>query len=235
MRSQKNSFNNIVVLGTDTGIGKTVLSLCLMKFFLREKYQPFYLKPFQTGCDDKHDPQCDANFIGKNLNNMHQNYSTIYCYKYPLAPYFAARRQNCENEIDLSKIENYIKNKLQKKHPIIIEAAGGVLVPITSDKLFIDIIDWPKTKTIIAAQAGLGTINHTLLTLEALQSRNISPIGVIFFSPDNDVSKKAISENKEAIEKFSNTPVLGTIHKVEDFKTIKNSDLDIFNNIFLTE
>ena len=96
---------NIFVVGTDTGIGKTVLSLLLMQFFYARGYTPFYLKPAQTGCVDPYDIDSDARFIYqhvKPLNRKDPADSVVYCFKNPKAPYFAARDEG--EEIDFKVI-----------------------------------------------------------------------------------------------------------------------------------
>src|SRR4030042_3873426 len=86
--------DNIFVAGTDTGVGKTVLSLLLMQFFSARGDRPFYLKPLQTGCKDPLDRDSDAAFVYRHVASLKGKdpaESAIYCFRNPKAPYFAAR------------------------------------------------------------------------------------------------------------------------------------------------
>ena len=122
----------LFVVGTDTGVGKTVLSLLLIQFFYARGYTPFYLKPVQTGCEDPYDTDNDAGFIYRHvkpLRNRAPADSIIYCFRNPKAPIFAARDE--KRTIDLSLIERAVTEKAVMHAPLVIEGAGGVLVPVT--------------------------------------------------------------------------------------------------------
>ncbi len=213
--------NKIFIVGTDTGVGKTVLSLLMMQFFYAGGYTPFYLKPFQTGCRDPYDRDSDARFIYKNVEPLSEKdpaESMAYCFKNPKAPYFAARDERKVNTIDIKLIQEIVEKKVLSFTPVIVEGAGGLLVPVNEEILMIDMIRITGSKAVIAARAGLGTINHTLLSIEALNRRGVRPAGVIFMdSGENPTSRDMISENIEAIEKASGMRVAGVIGKIEDF------------------
>jgi dethiobiotin synthetase len=217
MMSSDRKVNNLFVVGTDTGVGKTVLSLLLMQFFFAMGHTPFYIKPIQTGCKDPHDTDSDARFIYQHVESLKSKdpaESVIYCFKNPKAPLFAARDEG--KVIDLSVIEDAVAEKAMAHSPLIIEAAGGVLVPVVKDTFVTDLISLAKGIPIIAARAGLGTINHTLLTIEALDRRGIKPLGIVFIDAgERETPPEMVSENKEAIEEASGirvTVVIGTIH-----------------------
>ncbi len=210
---------NIFVVGTDTGVGKTVLSLLLMQFFYARGYTPFYLKPAQTGCVDPYDTDSDARFIYqhvKALNDKDPADSVIYCFKNPKAPYFAARDEG--REIDFAVIEDAVNEKSLSYFPVILEAAGGLLVPVNEKQLVIDMIELTCARSIVVARAGLGTINHTLLTLEILSNRGMKPAGVVLLDyEENGTSEEMISENIEAIEEISGIKISGVIGRIRDF------------------
>ncbi|NTW76304.1 MAG: dethiobiotin synthase [Syntrophaceae bacterium] len=209
----------LFVAGTDTGIGKTVLSLLLMQYFYERGFTPFYIKPAQTGCCNVHDQDSDARFIYEHVKALFgQNPadSMIYCFKNPKAPYFAARDE--AQEIDFSVITAAVEAKSAAYSPLIIEGSGGIFVPVTEKLMVIDMIQITKAKTIIAARAGLGTINHTLLTLEALRRRSLAAAGIILLAGEKEAAHpEIIRENMEAIEKFSGIKVGGVIGNITDF------------------
>ena len=127
--------------------------------------------------------------------------------KYPLAPYPATRLER--KKINFKKIFSAY-NELSKRHGLVlVEGIGGVLVPITKNYFVADLIKDLKLPTIIVTRTGLGTINHTLLTIEILQKRRIKILGVVM----NGYKGKDLSEetNAEVIEKLSKVPVLAKI------------------------
>lgn len=179
---------NIFVTGTDTSVGKTVVSaiLCLKLGFS-------YWKPIQSGTENS----TDTDWIKKFLDSK-KIHPEVYRFAQPLSPHQASVLENVK--IDLGRI-------LKMGEDIdcsVIEGAGGLLVPLNDEKLLIDLIQQMKIQTVVVARSGLGTLNHTLLTLEALRNRKIEPLGVILVGVSN-------SSNHEAIEFYGRTKVLGEI------------------------
>jgi dethiobiotin synthase len=177
------------VTGTDTGIGKTVVST-ILAMGLKARYW----KPIQTGEIEGR----DSNFVGRWIGES-QIQPESYVFPDPLSPHLAAEQQGCE--IDPQKC---LMDFRSLRGPLIIEGAGGVLVPLHSSFLLADLIRLFAVPTIIVTSTRLGTINHTLLTLEALRSRKIAIAGVITTGSEN-------SETSKSIEKFGNVEILGHI------------------------
>jgi dethiobiotin synthetase len=100
----------------------------------------------------------------------------------------------------------------QPPAPWIVEGAGGVLVPLNESDLMIDLMSALGLPVVIAASAGLGTINHTLLTLQALRGRGLHPAGVVLVGPIN-------SDNRAAIEQYGRVAVLGELPHIEPLTT----------------
>src|SRR3990172_8706682 len=126
--------NSIYVAGTDTGVGKTILSLLLMQFFLKGGQEPFYLKPMQTGCENPRDRNSDAAFIYGHVESLRDKdpaESVIYCFRNPKAPYFAARDEG--RVIYLKLLKKVVQEKSRLWSPLIVEAAGGLFVPGTGE------------------------------------------------------------------------------------------------------
>ena len=208
---------DIYVVGTDTGVGKTVLSLLLMQFFEARGYRPFYLKPLQTGCKDTDDKDSDAAFVYRHvtsLKNQDPAASVIYCFRNPKAPFFAARDEG--REIDLRRIDEIVAEKRLRHNPLILEAAGGLLAPVKEETLMVDTIKTTGARVLLAARAGLGTINHTLLSVAALRARDLEPAGVVFLDAAATPADM-IAENREAVQKYSGIAVAGVIGKMQDF------------------
>ena len=203
------------IVGTDTGVGKSVVSLLLMQYLFARGYQPFYCKPYQTGCHDATAEDSDSLFVYQHipqLRDQDPNNSTLSCFSTAKAPFFAARDDG--KRVDLSQIQEKFRSLCASKQSIVFEGAGGVMVPLTKNHLLVDSIE---LRPLIVARAGLGTINHTLLTIEALVNRGLDPLGVVFTNPYDETSPEMIRENQEAIESFSAYQVLGVVGEISDF------------------
>ena len=219
MERPNKKIQNLFVVGTDTGVGKTVLALLLMQFFIAKGFNPFYLKPMQTGCKDANDADSDAKFIYRHVTSLHGRQpaeSVIYCFKNPKAPLYAARDEG--KLIDLLKIERIVSQKAKTHYPLILEGAGGVLVPVVGEKLMVDVITSVNGTPLIAARAGLGTINHTLLTIEAIEKRGLKPLGIVFIDAgEKETPAEMIRENTSAIQRASGIKAAGVISRIDDF------------------
>ncbi len=182
----------IFITGTDTDIGKTIISswLCLHTGFA-------YFKPIQTGCING----TDSGTV-QQLSSSQIYHQGSLLYKAPLSPHLAANLEN--KEIDIRDI------KIPENNNLIIEGAGGVLVPINKHLLMIDLIKKINAPVILVSRSTLGTLNHTLLSLEALRSRNITILGVIL----NNTSNQHLKYNLKAIEWYGKTTVLAHIPKL---------------------
>ncbi|MDL1964602.1 MAG: dethiobiotin synthase [Deltaproteobacteria bacterium] len=234
MKKLKNKTDNIFVIGTDTGVGKTVLSLLLMQFFYANGCSPFYIKPIQTGCSDPYDKDSDAMFIYKHvkqLTNKDPADSIVYCFREPKAPYFASRNEG--KTIVLRVIQDALDKMSQSQSPVIMEGAGGLLVPVNEETLMIDLVKMTGAKPIVAAHAGLGTINNTLLTIEALYKRDIQPGGIVFIDGgEKPAPQDMISENIEAVESYSGIKVAGVIGKIKNFSNPEKKCYQFIERIY---
>ena len=179
----------IFITGTDTNVGKTLVSSWIA---LHTGFS--YFKPIQTGTRDGSD-----SFEVQKLSDT-KIYPESYAYKEPLSPHLAAKLENA-----IIGIEKIV---LPEVNNLIIEGAGGVLVPINDKYLMVDLIKKLGAPVIIVARTTLGTINHTLLSLESLRSRNIAVLGVIMNGEKNP-------QNSKDIEVLGRTSVLAELPKLE--------------------
>jgi dethiobiotin synthetase len=211
--------SDLFIVGTDTGVGKSMVSLLLMQMLFAKGYTPFYLKPFQTGCADPEDAQSDAKFIYDHtpaLKGQDPSQSVIYCYPAPRAPYFAAMKIG--DQIAPDAVRKVVEEKRKKYSPLVIEGAGGLLVPVTGKATVADMIKALGCRPLLVARAGLGTINHTLLSIEALRRRQMEPLGVVFVdaaTPPAD--QDFVAENIDAVEVFGRVKTAGVIGFLSDF------------------
>jgi len=164
------------VTGTDTGAGKTVVCAALARCLMETGRSVSMIKPFQTGCSEG--IFADADFIHRVMKkHFNPGVSSPYRLKEPLAPMFAAEIENSKFEI--KNILELIESESAKHDAVIVEGAGGLLVPIKKEYYMADFAAELGFKTVIAARAGLGTINHTLLTVEAARARKLKIAGVV--------------------------------------------------------
>jgi dethiobiotin synthetase len=167
----------IFVTGTDTDIGKTVASACLVRALNAD-----YWKPVQSGLTEGRDCDTISALTGLEESRIHPS---TYELQAPLSPHEAARLEGLSLDMNQFKLPTTDNN-------LIVEGAGGVLVPINESALMIDLIDQLGLPVVVVARSGLGTINHTLLTLEALRARNQNILGVIVSGPANPANVDAI-------------------------------------------
>lgn len=166
-----------VVTGTDTGIGKTVFAAALAGALGAS-----YWKPVQAGLDDGADRDTVARLARLTPDRV---LPEAYVFKTPCSPHRAA-------EIDGQTIDP-ARLALPPRRPLVIEGAGGALVPITRSTTFADVFAWWGLPVIVVARTALGTINHSLLTFAALRARGIAIHGVAFVGHANEDTESTIA------------------------------------------
>ncbi len=192
----------LIITGTDTDIGKTVFSAALMLGLETAKQNPHYWKPIQSGIDDS----VDTRTVQKITNLPDERFlPEKYIFSEPLSPHRAAEIDNIEIDIDQLSDANNIP---ESDGIMIIEGAGGLMVPLTRNNLQINLYKKWNIPVILCARIGLGTINHTLLSLEALWSRDIPLKGIVFIGEEN-------LDNIRTIAEFSKVKILGHLPKLD--------------------
>lgn len=159
-----------VVAGTDTGVGKTVFAAALAGAL-----DGAYWKPVQAGLDGETDSLAVARLSGLSSDRI---LPEAYRLRTPAAPHLAAEREG--KRIDPAKLAPPPTDL-----PLVIEGVGGLLVPLDRETLMIDVLARWKTPVILCARTTLGTINHSLLSLEALARRSVPVLGIAFIGDEN--------------------------------------------------
>ena len=167
----------IVVAGTDTGIGKTVFAAALAGAL-----DGYYWKPIQSGLEDETDSDAVRRLSGLATERM---LPERYRLRTPASPHLAA-------EIDGVIIDPERLDPPSTSRPLVIEGAGGLLVPLTRDVTYIDVLARWRAPLVLCARTTLGTINHTLLSIEAIRARGIPLLGVAFIGDENASSEDII-------------------------------------------
>ncbi len=229
----------IFITGTDTGVGKTAISASLAAFLsLRKEINVGVMKPFESGLSrtDRDTSTCDARFL-KEASGTSDTLDEIspYTFEAPLAPEAAAKLENVVIDIDM--VNGTFQGLLKRHDVLVVEGAGGVLVPIDTGFFYCDLIKAWDIPVIIVSRLGLGTINHTLLTNVFLQSMGISVLGVILNDTEgvNDIAAKT---NPEMLRQYLNVPILGIFPYLQERtrKTMKREFLaDVFADHIDTE
>ena len=170
----------IVVAGTDTEIGKTVFSAGLAALLGAN-----YWKPIQAGLEGETDSQLVARLGGLSADRI---VPERYSLKTPASPHQAAAIDGVRIAMDSLDVPD------TGDRPLVIEGSGGLLVPLDDTTLYIDVFARWRLPVVLCARTALGTINHSLLSIEALRHRNLDIIGVAFIGDGNAESERIICE-----------------------------------------
>lgn len=182
-----------VVTGTDTNIGKTVFSAALA-----DALGASYWKPVQSGLDGETD-SATVQRLGR--IPLERIVPEAWRLSAPASPHLAAR-------IDNVKIDPEVLTPPSTESPLVIEGAGGLLVPLTESAVFADVFARWQIPVILCVRTGLGTINHTLLSLEALRHRSIPVFGIAFIGDEQ-------ADTQQIIAKLGNVNCLGRLPRID--------------------
>jgi dethiobiotin synthetase len=202
--------NGFFVTGTDTGVGKTVLSALLVAAL-----DGVYWKPVQTGAMEGTDRNSVRVWADCPEDRL---LPERYCFDPPVSPHLASREAGVQ--IALEAIEF---PAAPDGRPYIVEGAGGVMVPLNEKDLMLDLMRHLGLPVVVAARTSLGTINHTLLTLAALRAAHINVRGVVLIGAEN-------VENRRAIERYGKMRVIGHIPVLE--KIHRAALIEVFDRNF---
>jgi dethiobiotin synthetase len=189
----------IFITGIGTDVGKTVVSAIVV-----EKLKADYWKPIQSGDLDYSDTDKVRKLVSNTKSVFHPE---AYRLSQPFSPHKSAALDGIE--ISLATI-----SPPQTTNQLIIEGAGGLMVPLNDREYIVDLIAQTQAEVILVARTYLGSINHTLLSLELLRSRNL-PLKGIIFNGDTDIY------TEQAIINFSNARILGRIPQIEQLDSEK--------------
>ncbi|WP_138429510.1 dethiobiotin synthase [Fodinibius saliphilus] len=186
--------SEIFVSGTDTGIGKTVVSAILTKALSAS-----YWKPIQAGLEE----ETDTEFVQRATGFSKQCIiPERYRLETPMSPHGAAQIDDIYIEMSDFELPDYETDHL------VVEGAGGLLVPFNDDVMIIDLIEKLQIPVLLVARSTLGTLNHTFLSLEALRNRNIPVLGVVLNGPEH-------KSNREAIQHYGDIDIIAEIDTID--------------------
>lgn len=202
--------DRLFITGTDTGVGKTLVSAILLSGFKGK-----YWKPLQSGLEDITDTEWIQQKTGFD--------DTYFCpeayrLRQPLSPHASAAAEGVSIELD-----QFLIPQTAEGETLIIEGAGGLMVPLNEKDLMIDLIKKCKAPALIVARSSLGTINHTLLSISQLRSEGIDIFGVV-------MNGSRSTGNRDAIENFGDVKVLADVENITDInpESLKNCFREYF-------
>ena len=181
------------ITGIDTGIGKTIVSA-----IVTEKLQADYWKPIQSGDLDNSDTLTVKQLVANPVTTFHPE---AYGLTQPFSPHKSAAIDGIQIDPDTIRLP-------QTTNSLVVEGAGGLMVPLNEKTLIIDLIKKLELEVILVAKNYLGSINHTLLSLEMLRLKHIPIAGIVFNGPNDNSSE-------DYILNYSKAPLLGRVPKLE--------------------
>lgn len=170
----------IVVCGIDTGVGKSVVTGLLAGFLLAGGHTVITQKPVQTGCSGKpEDIVLHRRLMGIGWNDLdQQNLTCSYCFPFPASPHLAAALAG--SSIEPEVIRRASQTLASDHEYLLVEGAGGLLVPLNEEVVQLDYFQQCGYPMVLVTSPRLGSINHTLLALEALRSRDMHLLGLVY-------------------------------------------------------
>ena len=217
----------LLVTGTDTGIGKTVIAGAIAAWFRRHGHRTGVLKPAASGCVRRREGLVseDAEFLA-HCADAPQPLDVIAPQRFlePLAPAVAAQRAGVT--FDWSSIQRSIDAISRDSDVLIVEGVGGIMVPMDETHMMLDVARLLKLPAVVVARPALGTINHTLLTVNALRGAGVEVAGVVINRYPAETPPVAEETNPRAIEKWGKVPVLAIVPDTRE-PIVKNVPPDI--------
>ena len=212
-------FRGVLVTGTDTDVGKTVIAAGLTAALRRRQVKAVYFKPIQSGCPEEEGRLLPTDAaLARELAGLNEPLEllTPITLRLPLAPGVAAAREG--RPVDLGRIAAAIRELAGRYDFLVVEGAGGLYVPLTAANfLVLDLGRWLKLPLLVVARAGLGAINHTALTVAAARQHGLEVAGIILnrYPESPDLVEQT---NPPVIESLTASPILARVPEVGDLK-----------------
>ncbi|ADH86893.1 dethiobiotin synthase [Desulfurivibrio alkaliphilus] len=231
--------NKVIFVGaTDTGVGKTLISALLVDFLRRRGLDAGYQKWAATGCEEGLPEDLatvlamagegrrtgGAVLAGRGPQSPVQQPITLpdselelavpYRFRLPASPHLAAEQEG--REIEPARLLSLFEQARAAHEVLVVEGVGGMLVPLTRQLLLIDLVAQLKLPTLLVARSGLGTINHSLLSLEAMRHRQIPVPGLVFSDEEENPPEIIVNDNPRTIAEFGQTTIFGRLPRCLD-------------------
>jgi len=207
--------NGLFITGTDTGIGKTAVSALLLAELRRRGIKAAPMKSAQTGCTKSGGhlrvPDLDYSLAMSGMDVSEEDYANMspYTFEPACSPHLAA--ETAGTEIEIGSILDAAEALAARYDFLIAEGAGGLMVPLNRRELMLDLMKTLGLPVLIATRPGLGTLNHTLLSVHALRSAELKVAGIVIVESEEAEFSFIEKDNLITIEQFGGIPVLGKI------------------------
>jgi len=211
----KKTSKGIFIVGTDTGVGKTYIACSLANALNKRKISLAVMKPIASGDRKDAESLIRASGSKEKINSVNPIFL-----KYPLAPYVSAKLE--KKSVNLKKVWAQFKKLGNKYDFLIVEGIGGLMAPIKSDYFVIDMIRKFNLPALVVARPSLGTLNHTLLTVEKLRREKIKIIGIVLSGG-----------RKLSLAEKTNPTILKELTGLPVTEVYKNKELNLGKNPWL--
>ena len=201
------NLNNIFITGTDTGVGKSIFSAVFALSLHHEGKKVCISKPIQSGSPK------DTDFLAELTGNKISIFNT-YSFSLPAAPLISAKHEN--KEINIEKIISDIKSLEEKYDCVIVEGIGGIAVPIRNNYLISNLIKDLNYPVVIVARPTLGTINHSVLTIEFAKERMLNLLGFVVSGYDETLNDLAVKTAPDVISELTEIKCLMKIPMIKE-------------------
>ena len=209
----------IFITGTDTDVGKTVITACVTTALMRKGKKVAVYKPVQCGNLLKEKIKSPDLALVRSLSGIPENcLFNDYSFKFASSPHLAAELEN--RKVNAKIIKNHFKELSKRFDYILAEGAGGLMVPLTRSYMVLDLISDLSVPALVVSRAGLGTINHTTLTINALKSKKIKIIGVVM---NCFKGGKVEEDDKKIIHQLNDVPVIGCVPYSKTLKKLADN------------
>jgi dethiobiotin synthetase len=208
------------VTGTDTGVGKTIITAALIKASNLLGFRTCGMKPIETGCLREGDILIPSDgILIKTIAHMEEtvNHISPCCFEEPLAPLPASEIEG--TAVNFEKIRKAYAELSQKYDVVIVEGIGGLLVPIRKDYFVLDLARDFGLPIIVVSRPGLGTINHTMLSVNYAIEEGLTVAGIIINYSRPPQGSPAENTNPDVIKKISPIPIIGIFPYLRDLET----------------
>ena len=216
------------IAGTDTDVGKTVVTAAVIASLRAQNKSVVPMKPVQTGVTamDTNTLSGDCATIqmltGTIINPALFHFVNPYRFSKPCSPHLAASLES--REISIDNIVYALTMLYKEYDTVVVEGAGGLMVPLNMNTMVIDLIEILALPVLLASRLSVGTINHTLLSLDQLRGRGVEIAGVIFSETSPSVDDVVALDTIKSIQKFGRVKVLGVIPYIPSINEISHDE-----------
>ena len=224
--------NTLFVTGTDTSVGKTYFCARLLEFLKMQGIKAGYQKWVATGVEGDLPEDLERCLAAAAVSPTPELVAQLvpYRFRFPASPHLAAEMEGSMVETDVL-LENY--RIVAARHDLLlVEGVGGLMVPLRRDLLLVDLLARLQPRTLIVARSGLGTLNHTLMTLEALRRRQIHVLGVVLSDAEIPEDERLVQDNMQTIEELGLVRVFGRLRRHHDNDKARREFMPVGHAIF---